>query len=268
MASMQRQPYKIVRHEFDAKEGGSQDLWYATGNNFASSNIFARSTQDVNSVNQLSTFWASVTSKSQGTGERTSIMPDSVWRQENGSVGNVVPPATGEHHLFQEPQDHIGLSNACAPSSYLEPHFGDNQPANCPHMIHKDLYGVPNPGTSLPFALPEEPVYVNAKQYNGIMRRRQSRAKAELENKVTKVRKPYLHESRHLHALRRARGCGGRFVNTKNPDASGHNTTHESSDDKRNSAHLKSFLVPESEYALQLYPGPVESSKNRGKLNN
>ncbi|XP_062201762.1 nuclear transcription factor Y subunit A-10-like isoform X2 [Phragmites australis] len=102
----------------------------------------------------------------------------------------------------------LGQSMVSSNNPYADQHYG---------LLSPYAMGATSGGCMLiPLDMPSDaPIYVNAKQYEGIIRRRRARAKAERENKLVKVRKPYLHESRHLHALRRARGSGGRFLNTK-----------------------------------------------------
>ncbi|KAG5519959.1 hypothetical protein PMAC_000236 [Pneumocystis sp. 'macacae'] len=59
------------------------------------------------------------------------------------------------------------------------------------------------------------PFPVNAKQYHRILKRRQ--AKKHFQGALEELlSKPYLHESRHRHAVRRPRGPSGRFVSSDN----------------------------------------------------
>jgi hypothetical protein len=102
----------------------------------------------------------------------------------------------------------------------------------------------------------DSPLYVNAKQYKRILHRRQARAAfqaklarqgggASSSGASSSIRdspmsvgsnggkKPYMHESRHRHAMRRPRGPGGRFLTAKEmadlksrgSDESGNNTS-------------------------------------------
>ncbi|KAK9281568.1 hypothetical protein L1049_004471 [Liquidambar formosana] len=137
-------------------------------------------------------------------------------------VGGYIKSASSmgtEDFVFSPSLVNYSQPIACIPLHYADPYVGGLLAAtNGPQALihHPHLMGITPARVPLPLDLTQdETIYVNAKQYRGILRRRQYRAKLEAQNKLTKARKPYLHESRHLHALKRARGSGGRFLNMK-----------------------------------------------------
>jgi len=138
-----------------------------------------------------------------------------------------------------------------------KPYQSDFQPAQ------QSKVPVANPFASIPFYFPflgtyrrplppelieEEPIYVNPRQYERIIKRRiQKASKGIKSDSMTpeKSKKPYKHLSRHLHAKRRIRGKGGRFLSKEEAEREREllqhqGKSHESGSPSTSKEHLAS----------------------------
>ncbi|CAK9140385.1 unnamed protein product [Ilex paraguariensis] len=108
-------------------------------------------------------------------------------QQHPKSVASSTAPLMGKHLETNSQMELVGHSIMLGSYPCPDPRYGGIMTYGAP--VHPHLLGIHQTRMPLPLEMEEEPVYVNAKQYHGILRRRQSRAKAELEKKAIKARK-------------------------------------------------------------------------------
>ncbi|KAF8043999.1 hypothetical protein BT93_A2089 [Corymbia citriodora subsp. variegata] len=111
-------------------------------------------------------------------------------RRSTDGVSILLPTSTDYATVPSQPVCHPIASGSY---EYSEQYHDGVKPAYGTQIsAHSQYLGVNSLRLGLPLGVAEEPVYVNAKQYHGILRRRQTRAKAELERRLIRERKVIL----------------------------------------------------------------------------
>jgi nuclear transcription factor Y, alpha len=182
-------------------------------------------------------------------------------RRMSSHVGGVGSPHINNAQITSQPMmNHHGQAppRTSGPPQVTMPPPQHIPPPQAPQQTS------PDPG-SAPGAAEESPLYVNAKQFHRILKRRVARQKLEEALRLTsKGRKPYLHESRHKHAMRRPRGPGGRFLTADEVlemEKKGELATN--GEDKENAGAKKHNSKPDNKKRKSMGGGEPANKKRR-----
>lgn len=149
-------------------------------------------------------------------------------------------PSIDQHQIIHQPAvinlngnlvQVAGVSNAVQPQQIV------NQPnivmmVNGTNNTSTTATPTEGPGSSAAGSDEEPLLYVNARQFKQILKRRAARARLHELGKIPKERPKYLHESRHRHAMNRIRGEGGRFHSGSRKNMDSSDQSHLSEDQK------------------------------------
>ncbi|KAG7304782.1 hypothetical protein JYU34_010147 [Plutella xylostella] len=146
-------------------------------------------------------------------GANNSVQPMQLVQTADGQTFLYQPPAPAidQHQIIHQPTVINLNGNLVQVANAVQPQQMVSQP-NIVMMVNNASTTQNAPSPSTDAASDEEPLlYVNARQYKRILKRRAARARLHELGKIPKERPKYLHESRHRHAMNRIRGEGGRF---------------------------------------------------------
>lgn len=185
------------------------------------------------------------------------------------TLNNVTPVqfVLAESNTFVPVQGNVSVSSTSSASRVVYAAPASNSKTNISHsaapvlqipedeeISNETAYMV----VTAPVPKEEEPLYVNARQYHRILKRRAARQKLEAEGRLPKKRQKYLHESRHQHALARVRGEGGKFNKGKT----------RSANDKEKTADQVSDVEPVQKRTRFLPVREMKSSDISGSVSN
>ncbi|KAF5952570.1 hypothetical protein HYC85_010514 [Camellia sinensis] len=165
-------------------------------------------------------------------------------------VPSSTPPAMGEHLEPNSQMELVGHSIVLTSYPYPDPHYGGIM-AYGAQFFRRKRFPKPPPSPPLPppapppplLPLPPPPQHHHHHHHHYDLLLHPTTATTITTNETISA-SPYLHESQHQHAMRRARGCGGHFLNSKkldsnatNPSANLSGSDHLPLNSNRNSGH-------------------------------